>query len=170
MTENWLSVVGFSDYEVSDAGRVRHRVTLRELTQGLNTPKQDYLRVSLRCNGARATRLVHTLVLEAFRGPRPPGLQSRHLNDIGGDNRLENLMWGTHEENRADAVRNGFMRHRNTTAPLADLNLDAIRADHAAGLSLKQLARRHKTSVALLLDIITHRPVTPYFLRSRVDG
>ena len=53
------------------------------------------------------SRWVHHLVLEAFVGPCPPGLQCRHLNDVGTDNRLENLVWGTSSENAVDMVNNG---------------------------------------------------------------
>lgn len=50
---------------------------------------------------------VHVLVLEAFVGPRPPGMECLHSNDVGTDNRLSNLRWGTHSENLNDLVRNG---------------------------------------------------------------
>jgi hypothetical protein len=57
--------------------------------------------------GRRNTRMVHTLVLEAFVGPRPPGKEACHGNGQPGDNRLSNLRWGTRSENIADAVRHG---------------------------------------------------------------
>lgn len=54
-------------------------------------------------------RFVHHLILETFEGPRPPGKETRHLNDIRSDNRWpENLCWGTRSENMADRVRNGL--------------------------------------------------------------
>jgi HNH endonuclease len=50
---------------------------------------------------------VHIVILETFVGPPPePGLVGRHLNDIGGDNRLENLAWGTYQQNADDRRRN----------------------------------------------------------------
>lgn len=56
----------------------------------------------------RRTIKVHTLVLETFAGPCPPGLEARHLNDVSTDNRWpENLVWGTKSENMYDRVRNG---------------------------------------------------------------
>ncbi len=52
-------------------------------------------------------RTVHRLVLEAFVGPCPPGMQCRHLDGNPANNRLENLAWGTHAENAADKIRHG---------------------------------------------------------------
>ncbi len=43
---------------------------------------------------------VHTLVCEAFHGPKPtPDSVVIHINEDGTDNRPENLKWGTQKEN-----------------------------------------------------------------------
>jgi hypothetical protein len=52
-------------------------------------------------------RYVHALVLEAFVGLCPQGMECRHLNGVRHDNRLANLTWGTYAENNADRVRHG---------------------------------------------------------------
>ena len=52
-------------------------------------------------------RLVHRLVLEAFVGPCPEGMECRHLDGNPGNNRLDNLAWGTPKENFADSMRHG---------------------------------------------------------------
>ena len=57
------------------------------------------------------TYRVQKLVLDAFVGPRPAGAVARHLNDIGIDNRLVNLAWGTASENMRDCATNG--NHHN---------------------------------------------------------
>lgn len=51
---------------------------------------------------------VHRLVLLAFVGPCPEGMECRHLNGVRADCRLENLAWGTRDENVEDR-----RRHRN---------------------------------------------------------
>lgn len=63
--------------------------------------------VNLANGGERKICRVHVLVLEAFVGPRPDGLQGCHWNDIKTDNRLENLRWDTASANMHDKVRNG---------------------------------------------------------------
>ncbi|MGV7585255.1 HNH endonuclease [Mycobacterium kansasii] len=40
-------------------------------------------------------------------GPRPHGLMTLHNDDDPSNNHLVNLRYGTHKENRHDAVRNG---------------------------------------------------------------
>lgn len=53
------------------------------------------------------TREVHRLVLEAFRGPCPTGMEGCH-NDGNRENcALENLRWDTPTNNHADKVRHG---------------------------------------------------------------
>ena len=63
--------------------------------------------LALSGGGRKQTLAIHRMVLEAFVGPRQPGQECLHRNDIQGDNRLTNLRWGTHAENQADCVRNG---------------------------------------------------------------
>lgn len=116
--EHWRPVPGFPGYLYSGRGRVlsADRVDAagrwwpgRIMRQ---TPdRKGYLRVSLRRGGEPYGRTVHSLVA-AFLGPRPAGLQVRHLNGNPGDNRLENLTYGTATENRLDSVRHGT--HPNT--------------------------------------------------------
>ena len=57
-------------------------------------------------------RYVHHLVAEAFIRPRKAGEYVLHANDDALDNRVENLRYGTHQENIQDSVRNG--RHGAT--------------------------------------------------------
>lgn len=54
---------------------------------------------------------VHHLVIETFGPPRPGWAQVvRHLNDIKGDNRIENLAWGTFDDNYEDRIANGLVK------------------------------------------------------------
>lgn len=69
--------------------------------------KQGYLGICRRIDGRPARVQTHTIVCEAFHGPRPDGLLVRHLNGDNTDNRAENLAWGTALENHQDAVRHG---------------------------------------------------------------
>lgn len=69
---------------------------------------RGYLTLRLKVeDGRQRTRPVHALVAEAFLGPRPDGLQVRHLNGDRTDARVSNLAYGTQSENMLDAVRHG---------------------------------------------------------------
>lgn len=100
----------------------------------------------------RYQRLVHTLVLSAWRGPRPQGMQCRHLDGNRSNSALSNLAWGTAAENAADKVRHGTIRPRNYRR-LTIAEARAIRAD-AAREKVADLARRYGTSVYVVRDVI----------------
>lgn len=73
-----------------------------------------YRSVNLTRDGKRCNRYVHDLVLLTFVGPRPVDefgpIQACHKNDRPGDNRLENLRWGTVQENMSDRRENHAAR------------------------------------------------------------
>lgn len=127
--ENWLPVFGWEDlYRVSDLGNVcsLDRVVVcyngvRKFLRGqLLTPTPNppnmHLRVVLTRNQRDKSWLyVHNIVLEAFVGPRPHGLNGLHWDDDFSNNRLSNLRWGTQSENLFDCVRNGNNYWANRT-------------------------------------------------------
>lgn len=50
---------------------------------------------------------IHDLMLETYRGPRPPLHFCCHKDDDPKNARIDNLYWGKHQQNNADRVRNG---------------------------------------------------------------
>lgn len=72
---------------------------------------------------------IHRLVLETFVGPRPPGMECRHLDGNPLNNNLNNLVWGTHYQNIQDrATHRGFMRgEKNPASKLSDKQATEIR-------------------------------------------
>lgn len=125
--EQWRPVIGHEGaYEASDHGRVRSidRYVQYELQSGTvvrarrngrilrpGTKKSGHQYVSL----ADTTHSVHVIVLTAFAGPCPPGMECRHINGNASDNRPENLRWGTLSENELDKVRHGTHHNANKT-------------------------------------------------------
>lgn len=114
---HWLPVVGWEGlYEVSDQGRVRsvervvrfgattRTVPSTVLKPGKTTKGALYVVLS---NGKSCNRRVHQLVLEAFVGTCPPGMEGCHWDDNKENNALTNLRWDTHSANEFDKVRNG---------------------------------------------------------------
>lgn len=75
---------------------------LRPATVGIG-----YRRVHFWTPSGSRSFLVHRLVLGAFVGPCPAGMECRHLNGDSTDNRVENLAWGTHVENVKDVIAHG---------------------------------------------------------------
>ncbi|AVO25677.1 HNH endonuclease [Mycobacterium phage McGuire] len=150
--EVWKEIPGFPDYEVSNRGRVRSWKNSRHgrsKTPKPRTPQrhpQGYLRVALSNHSAgmrQSTNNIHKLVLLAFVGPRPEGMEVRHLNGDPSDNRLENLAYGTKKENGADRVRHGtqIRGEQYPHSKLSYLKAKAIRTLYASeGFSYSDLS------------------------------
>lgn len=106
--EVWADVVGYSGhYWVSTYGRV---VSKRVLLKPAPIDKYGRLAVSLSLNGVRKTYGVHVLVMRAFVGPAPDGLQICHNDGDVANNRLDNLRYDTAKNNQRDILKHG--RHR----------------------------------------------------------
>jgi hypothetical protein len=114
----WLPVLGYEGrYEVSDDGQVRSLLRWRGSQTRVLKPwpnRYGYWCVSLSSGGKR-NGLVHTLMLSAFVGPRPPGALALHTDDNQNNNTLPNLRWGTYSENLLDMVANGNHAGANKT-------------------------------------------------------
>lgn len=120
MHEEWRPVVGFEGfYEVSSLGRVKSvqrvitrsngaKQTVRERIRKLMAAKRGgYAVVTINKPGVKVLATVHRLVLEAFIGARPDGMECCHLDGDPMNSRLDNLRWGTPKSNGQDRIRHG---------------------------------------------------------------
>lgn len=109
-SEVWRWVVGFDGYCVSNRGRVCSvdRIVNGKICRGRllrpGAQASGHITVAI---GRGNSKSVHILVLEAFIGPRPNGLEGLHYDDNPLNNDVLNLRWGTRSSNLYDAVRNG---------------------------------------------------------------
>jgi hypothetical protein len=143
MPERWLPVPGYEGfYEVSDRGRVKSLARVARRRDGKPQPIPEkilkplanpsgHLKAVLRCGGHRKESYVHRLVLQAFVGPCPEGMECCHNDGNPANNRLENLRWGTRASNMADKLKHGTHQRgeRNGQAKLTQADVLAIRAD-----------------------------------------
>jgi hypothetical protein len=105
-TPRYLNVVGFPGYRVGDDGSVWRSWHGGWRLVPSRRHKKGYRRVTLHRDGKRYHPLVHRLVLEAFVGPCPKGMEVCHYPDTDkANNRLGNIRWDTHAENMRDAYR-----------------------------------------------------------------
>lgn len=101
--EQWRDIANQPGWQVSDLGRIQRIVDGVAMIVDLHsTPPYGYVFVTIK----KKSYAVHRLVLEAFVGPCPPGMEARHIlvRDVT-DNRLVNLAWGTRFENAQDRKR-----------------------------------------------------------------
>lgn len=117
-TEQWRPIPGYEGrYDVSDQGRVRSHHFGGRILQ-LRPNQQGYLTVELWAGNRGKRQRVHVLVALAFLGPRPDGMEVRHLNDVKDDARLANLAYGDHSTNMLDCVALGnHSQARKTHCP-----------------------------------------------------
>jgi hypothetical protein len=113
--EEWRPIPGFPGYEVSNMGRVLSHRRGRPRVLRQSPDGRRYQKVVLYREDLRATRPVHVLVALAFIGPRPAGLQIRHLDGNSDNNRPWNLKYGTPTENMQDRFRHGTNPEVNKT-------------------------------------------------------
>lgn len=122
--ERWLAIPGYEGaYEVSDLGRVRSLEremlgkdgVVQARRGGILRPatlKSGYLSLGLYAYNEGTASLVHRLVLLAFVGPAPEGMECCHGNGDRIDNRLINLRWASHLDNMDDKRQHGT--HHNS--------------------------------------------------------
>lgn len=152
----WRAIPSIPAYLVSNHGQVRHRFSCDPRKQ----QGDRYLWVSFRGDGKNFVRTVHSLVAEAFLGPRPDGFQVRHLDGDRHNNHATNLAYGTAKENALDREWHGNTARgeRNGNVKLADDKVVSLRNEYEDGAGTqRQLARRYGISQAQVWNIVNHK-------------
>lgn len=150
----YVVLPGLSNYRIGDDGTVwtclkhngpnkRHQSDEWQVL----SPKvhsRDYLCLSLLCDdGKQRMKYVHRLVLEAYHGPCPDGMESRHLNGDKSDCRAKNLGWGTPAQNAADRISHGTSGKgdNHSQAQLTELQVIELRQRYGRGERICTIAR-----------------------------
>lgn len=114
MDEIWKPIPNYDfDYAVSNTGKVASMKWNRWKVLRSTRNAHGYMQVHL-CDGdgGKRTIKVHTLVAEAFIGPRPtPKHQVNHIDGVKTNPRADNLEWATGSENMRHAL--DVLGHKN---------------------------------------------------------
>jgi hypothetical protein len=158
--EVWSQIIGFEGlYSVSTWGRVKSHHCYHGAGECILKPQVrnrcGHLRVSLYAGGRHVLAAVHRLVLTAFVGPCPDGMECRHLDGNPSNNRIENLVWGTQAENQADRIRHGTsnLGERNGLAKLTEANVREIRkllGQGVPGMTIGRLYGVSQTTISYI--------------------
>ena len=90
--------------------------------------RYGYEQITMCIDGKVGCVKIHRLILEAFVGPRPDGMECCHANGDRRDNRPCNLRWDTRASNMEDRDRHGSVKGcRNGRAKLTPADAAAIR-------------------------------------------
>lgn len=173
--EIWKDMPEFEGYyQISNYGRVKSLPRIVRMIDGrkytvkgkILGPAWDghYYHVIF-SKGKEFVHLLHRLVLTAFVGPAPEGMEGCHNDGNPKNNRLDNLRWDSSKNNYKDKIRHGTDEmpkgkdHWNVT--LDERQVLKIRRIHALGRlttdKKKQLMARYEISETTVRDICMRR-------------
>lgn len=143
---DWPHYLVGDDGHVYSAKNARwgERLIWRRLKPSTAPSGHQGLRLSRRDPVATKTVLIHSLVLTAFVGPRPPKMDACHFDGDPKNNALSNLRWDTRKANVADARRHGTlpMGEKSHASRLTVKQVMEMRQLHAEGMGYKRLGKR----------------------------
>ena len=151
--EIWKPILGFQGrYEVSNKGRVRS-------LQYRGHEKVNVMKASKNYAGYHVVTLgkerkqyrVHCLVLEAFVGARPDGMQGCHNDSDKNNNALSNLRWDTPKGNASD--REDICGEKNPNARLSNEKAAEIRLRRLNGETCTSLAKEFNVTPTRVCQI-----------------
>lgn len=172
--KEWMQIPNYEHYFASKDGEI---LSFAGRTQphlmNLMSNNDGYLYVYLYDGKGNQTKcFVHRAVLMAWVGMPKDSDETRHLNDIPTDNRLENLCWGNRFENVADKRRNGGIPigERAASHKLTEKQVIKIRKRYAMGESARDLAEEYGVAHNTILVIVRgqmwkHLPTFPVIVK-----
>ncbi len=153
--EEWRAVVGYEGlYEVSNLGRIRglpkdvikvgvggrkpHIAKRNGRLLKTDIGSQGYPCIQLTKDQKQKAFRVHRLILDAFVGIKPtPKHVARHLDGNRANSVLDNLCWGTDQDNADDIVKYG----KRWTAKLTEVQVLSIRELAANKVNQYEIAK-----------------------------
>jgi hypothetical protein len=151
--EEWKSVPGLSNqYEISDRGRViswyRYGIKLNkpEIRAMSINVRWGYWKINMRAKGKQKTWNIHSLVLTAFIGPRPEGLEGCHNDGNKLNNNLSNLRWDTRQSNSDDQLIHGTRARgeRSGASIFTEKEVSEIKRRWLSGEGTVRLSKEYK--------------------------
>lgn len=100
-------------YSAASDGTIRSHLTGRTLRP--YRAASGHLHVALHKDKRQRSLLVHRLVMLAFVGEPLPGQEVCHIDGDPGNNRPENLRYGSRSENVLDQVQHGVHNNASKT-------------------------------------------------------
>lgn len=147
---------GFSLYRFRSDGEVvsLHKGSARILSGGVD--KDGYRKFVLIDDlGARRYVRRASLICTAFHGPRPKGLEVRHLDGSRDNDAPSNLAWATHKENIADKLAHDTHQRgvRNGNSKITEAQARVVKSRLLDGRNARQIARDVGVSYATVYNI-----------------
>lgn len=172
-----LTFIGLPNHRVGKSGSVWSRINKRGrivawyrlhphvLNKGVKS-KKEYYRIGLSHGKVKRMFMVHRLVLEAFVGPCPEGMEACHWDNNGLNCKLSNLRWDTPVNNQRDRIRHGTDNQGENPrlgeecgwAVLTEKKVLRIRRLYKKGWGgYKRLGKRFRVDWSTIRDVVKRR-------------
>lgn len=176
--EIWKIIPDFVEYQVSNFGRIKSLKCNREKILKPVEGKKGYFQVSLCKNSKAYKKQIHQVVLQAFIGPCPKGLEVNHKNGIKSDNRLDNLEYMTHAENNKHAIQTGLHKEPSGDNHYTKKHPEKVRRGSNSNLAklteeqIKKIRalwnRKEKTQKEISILFNIHKTTVSYIVNNKV--
>lgn len=168
MEEIWKDIKGYSNYQISNLGRIK---SLPRKSPGTFTTKTTYLKANLSNNGYLFFRIIndagiskkfsqHRLIAINFINNLNNYPCVNHINGLRNDNRIENLEWCTHSQNSKHGYNSNNRknpRRKLTDSQVTEIKNSLINYKYGTGISL---AKKFNVSVSIISLIKNNKTYT----------
>lgn len=141
-------VDGFDQYRVGSDGSIWSQQSGRWKKLTTHPDKHGYYRIKLCLDRKTHWRKVHQLVMRAFVGPCPDGMEIAHEDGVKANCALSNLRYDTHKGNHADRLRHGTSNagERNGMSTMTEDRVRELRKRARSGEPKQELMREFSLS------------------------
>jgi hypothetical protein len=110
--------------------------------QTIFSRNHKYTRIHLTVSGKTMAMEVGRVMLLAFCGSPPEGMECCHGDGDSANNRLENLRWGTHKENMEDKCKHGkqLRGEKSWSAKITEDDVRIIYRLRSEGFTVQSIA------------------------------
>ena len=118
-----------------------------------------YVYVSVHTPRGQRSTPIHVLLADAFIGPRPEGMEVRHLDGNPTNNDLKNLDYGTRQQNANDRVLHGTQPRgsRQGRVKLDEASVVEIRKMYNEGISIAAISRKFMVGESTAREVIQRK-------------
>lgn len=153
--EVWKEVPGYPGYQVSDFGNVKSfkHTNPKILKPGVWNNRKS---VVLSHKNGKTNNMVYRLVLSAFVGECPEGMEACHYDGNSMNDRLDNLRWDTPQNNCRDKNRHGtnLIGERNRNSKIKDADIVSIRQKFYDGCIISEIAADYQVNPSCIYKIV----------------
>lgn len=152
MTEEWKEIEGFSNYSVSNQGKIKNIRTGKILKPCINS--WGYSTVNLYRDKKSFSKKLHRLVLSSFKEKPKNKNMCNHVDGNKQNNSISNLEWCNHRENMEHAKKLGLYKNNGQhRKKLTSMDIKRIKKLIENGVKVVKIAQHFKVSTGYLYEI-----------------